>query len=147
MVLKKTYYLFLLCFCFALSKQLSAQELFSADTLKVNESCLVYWQLTMPEYDSVFTDKTIKLDSLFCEFNTNILNLNPYLSKKGMTAHRTDGKYILFRAAAGNVIYERKNLCSVFGVILFDPLKQPLILNGVNKNIFIMQKMKEYFQK
>lgn len=145
MTVKKTYYLLLLFLLITLSKQLTAQELISHDTLCVDEPCLVYWQMTMPEYDSVFAEKTVKLDSLFYEFNLNIQNLSPYLSKKGIKSIRFDGKFIHFKSSTISVIHTRLKLCSLFGVILFDPQKQPLIIPGVNKNIYIMQKMKEYY--
>lgn len=133
-------------FLFFINCKTSAQDLFSSDTLKINESYLVYWQMNMNEYDSVFAQNTIKIDSLFYEFNLNIEKLAPFLKKKGLKSVKTDSPFLLFSLPCNkSATIERKKLTYEFGVILYSTNKEPLILPGVNSTLYIMKKLKEYF--
>jgi hypothetical protein len=130
------------------SKVVFSQQLISADTLTVNDKCIIYWQPTMPEYDSVFEKNEVKIDSLFSEFNQNILKLSQYFKKTGIRTIRTDSRFIFFNSQQNkNYIVERKKLTSHLGTIIYDPIKEPLFLPGVNSGVFILKKLKEYLQQ
>ena len=132
-------------FLFFANGKTFAQDLFSDDTLKVNENCLVFWQMNRNEYDSVFAQNTIKVDSLFYEFNLNIEKLAPFLKKKGLKSIRTDSPFLVFSLPCNkSTTVDRKKLTTAFGVILYNANKEPLILPGVNSTLYLMKKLKEY---
>jgi len=137
----------LLLFVLTPLAEIFPQALVSSDTLSVKERCVIFWQMTMTEYDAAFETYPEKLDSLFYEFNLNIGNLTPYLNKNGLKFIRFEGLYLGFNSATAPLILTRSELGSPYGVILADNLKAPYIIKGVNKNSVILKAIKEYFYK
>jgi hypothetical protein len=141
-------FFFPLLFCFLLlilfpSNVFGQTESFS-DTLIVRNSCVIFYQCSKAEYDSLFEQMTFSLDSIVHNFEEVRDKIIPYLKKTGLPYLSTTASVMLL---FGDEItqYNRKPFFDLTGIILFAPNKKPKVLQSVKSDVPIFGEIRKYF--
>ena len=122
-----------------------AQQPDTAETLVIRNQCLVFWNFSSAEYDSLMSRMTFTLDSMETKFEASRSALLPFLKKIGIKPILTSASTFVF-PGADSMQYRRPRYRDLFGVILYQPGKRPQIISGVTSDVDLIKLVTDYYE-
>jgi hypothetical protein len=124
---------------------ITAQPNMVQDTLVLRTPCVIFYECTKLEYDSLFQEMAFSLDSLVQQFETTKKKLIPFLNKMNVPFFSTEATTFIF-LGKDTLCYIREPFHALAGIILFSPTKGHELLSGKTSDVIAIGRILHYFQ-